>query len=648
MRNLLLFLLCSSSLFAQQPLDIARQSLKEASTTQDSIKAYQDLAWFIQRSYIDSSFYYNKKAQKLIERIGDSTAANTNLKELAGYIYRSGDYDKAIATYNEALNRYKLLGDSLNVAKIRSNLGAVYQTASQPEKAMKLYIKALEFFETDPVHEPITAQTLGNIGVLYNSLGNQKEAEKAYLQALAILEKGNNKIALGNVQSNLGGIYVTQKKYEQAKELLEETRELALATSNYATLAAVDHNLGTIAIDQKRFADAKVYFEEALSIKTQLGDLNEAATSQVSLAVIATAEDRYDDAVDLLQSAIKVFEKNNNKERLLVAYPALNAAYIYKNEADSAFVFLDKYTLLRDEMAKENAVQISTELDKKYQTEKKDRELAEQKAALLAKELEVRKTNSLLTVSGILLLAAVLLGFLFYRQQQLKNKQLRQENELRFAMARLNTQQKLEEQRLRISRDLHDNIGSQLTFLISSLDNLKYTQNMDRGLANEQLADLSEFTRITINELRDTIWAMNKGRISIDDLRSRLLGHINRAKHVDSEITLKIGDNVNATCSYSAVDGMHIFRIIQEALNNAIKYSEASNIDISIENESEDHIEIVIHDNGKGFETESDCGNGIKNMRERTLALQGSIDIHSEIDEGCKITVVVPEGDCDD
>jgi len=62
---------------------------------------------------------------------------------------------------------------------------------------------------------------------------------------------------------------------------------------------------------------------------------------------------------------------------------------------------------------------------------------------------------------------------MFYNQQKLRNSQLRKENELKTALAQIETQNRLQEQRLRISRDLHDNIGAQLTFIISSIDTLK-------------------------------------------------------------------------------------------------------------------------------------------------------------------------------
>ena len=77
-------------------------------------------------------------------------------------------------------------------------------------------------------------------------------------------------------------------------------------------------------------------------------------------------------------------------------------------------------------------------------------------------------------------------------------------------MAKIETQNKLQEQRLRISRDLHDNIGAQLTFIISSIDNLKFGFTDISEKLGSKLSNISSFTQQTIYELRDTIWAMNK------------------------------------------------------------------------------------------------------------------------------------------
>ena len=81
----------------------------------------------------------------------------------------------------------------------------------------------------------------------------------------------------------------------------------------------------------------------------------------------------------------------------------------------------------------------------------------------------------------------------------------KKEFELKTAFEKIESQNKLSEQRQSISRDLHDNIGSQLTLIISSIDNLKNIPKIDQTILSKKLSSISNFTRETITELRDTI-----------------------------------------------------------------------------------------------------------------------------------------------
>src|SRR5690606_2488490 len=201
-----------------------------------------------------------------------------------------------------------------------------------------------------------------------------------------------------------------------------------------------------------------------------------------------------------------------------------------------------------------------------FETEKKENEILKQRAQLAEKDLVVRRKNLWLFGSLGFALVLALLGYLLFNQQKLKNRQLQKEVELKFALAKIETQNQLQEQRLRISRDLHDNIGAQLTFIISSIDNLKYGfKDISEKLGNK-LSSISNFTSQTIYELRDTIWAMNKECITFEDLQSRIANFIEHAKNASEKIeySFNIDKNVNDSLVFSSVEGMNIYRIIQE------------------------------------------------------------------------------------
>ena len=299
---------------------------------------------------------------------------------------------------------------------------------------------------------------------------------------------------------------------------------------------------------------------------------------------------------------------------------------------------MDKlYAIYKDSLLNKETNSKVAELEVRFDTNEKEK-------LLLKKEIEVKNSRNNLIAVSVLAIFLGLLGFLIYRQQKLKNKQQEQEFKLQSAIKEIESQNSLHEQRLSISRDLHDNIGAQLTFVISSVDNLKLAEKITDDKINNQLNMISEFTKATIVELRDTIWAMNSDAFSFEDLRSRLFNFIDKAQSStrNLHITFVINESV-IKYKISSFAGITIYRIIQESINNAIKHSDASNIDITI-NENEYNLQVEIIDDGKGFDIdEIEYGNGILNMQKRVEDVHGKISVESTINSGTKILFTIPK-----
>jgi len=263
---------------------------------------------------------------------------------------------------------------------------------------------------------------------------------------------------------------------------------------------------------------------------------------------------------------------------------------------------------------------------------------------LAEKDLEVRRKNTYIYGSLGLAFVLALIGFLLYKQQKLKNYQLKKEGELKSALAKIETQNQLQEQRLRISRDLHDNIGAQLTFIISSIDNLKFGfTEMSEQLRNK-LSGISIFTSQTIYELCDTIWAMNKENITIEDLQARISNFIEQAKSASeqTDFSFNMDGDVSENQMFSSLEGVNIYRIIQEAVNNSLKYASAKSIEVNI-SKGQHKYKIDISDDGKGFDQNIVVlGNGLNNMKKRSREIGGEIEFLSKIGEGTKVVLEFP------
>ncbi len=218
---------------------------------------------------------------------------------------------------------------------------------------------------------------------------------------------------------------------------------------------------------------------------------------------------------------------------------------------------------------------------------------------------------------------------------------LQEENLLKDEIAQINIQNKLHQERLHISNDLHDNIGSQLTYIISSVDNMnhKFTE-LDDKLKNK-LSDITLFTKTTITQLRDTIWALNKDEISFEDLKARLFNYIENAKLAQQQTAFTFNGEMKTNFQLNSIQGVSIYRIVQEAINNSMKYAAATNVSLNITEQKEDLI-LSIKDDGIGFNiAEIDMGNGLENMRNRASSIGASIDIKSSSNKGTEIVLEI-------
>ncbi len=353
-----------------------------------------------------------------------------------------------------------------------------------------------------------------------------------------------------------------------------------------------------------------------------LGDLNH-------------AEKKYDEAILNYDKSLEFSLKYKFNNLLRHNYKMISECYEYSNNSKAALNAYKKHVFYKDSILNTETNSKIAELEVKFETKNKEKQLLE-------KEIEVKNTrNKLIAVSSLALFIG-LIGYLIYRQQKLKNKQQEQEFQLKSAISVIETQNKLHEQRLSISRDLHDNIGAQLTFVISSIDNLKFGNKIKDSKVTNQLTKISDFTRATIIELRDTIWAMNNSEFVFEDLRSRIFNFIEKAKFAREDVTFKFTiDEALQNIKLSSLVGINIYRTIQEAINNAVKYSEASEISVDVLKKNE-QIEIEIKDNGKGFDINTiDFGNGLYNMKKRVEEVAGVLKIESNINRGTIINILI-------
>ncbi|MEJ2113827.1 MAG: ATP-binding protein, partial [Flavobacteriaceae bacterium] len=160
----------------------------------------------------------------------------------------------------------------------------------------------------------------------------------------------------------------------------------------------------------------------------------------------------------------------------------------------------------------------------------------------------------------------------------------------------------------------------------------------------KKLNSISGFTLSTIYELRDTIWAMNKSEITFEDLKVRISNFIEKA-NLSAHNTLfnfEVEKNLENEKAFTSVEGMNIYRIIQEAVNNAIKYANAKHINVAFL-KSLDNMDISVKDDGIGFDIDNtEFGNGLNNIQKRAKDLNANVEFISSPTSGTEILVKKP------
>jgi signal transduction histidine kinase len=311
----------------------------------------------------------------------------------------------------------------------------------------------------------------------------------------------------------------------------------------------------------------------------------------------------------------------------------LNISEYYEKigEEKEALKYYQEYHLLNDSIIGKEHLNAVSQLEIKYETEKKEKEivtLSEQKlkddTRIAAQQRQVKWL--IVTVIGVIVLAALL--FLLFKQRT-KNKR---QSELIDAISET---QNIE--RKRIAQDLHDSIGGSLALIKNKLEVVS-------GKEQPSKQDLAETIK-TVTKTSD-----NLRRISHNLMPSELIkfGLISGIQSIIEQLNK---EELNAQLyahnmeqRIDPVKEIQLYRIIQEIIQNALKHANAKNISISL-NKYAKHLNLMIEDDGNGFDITSKknkTGIGLNNIKQRITQLKGTFNIDTAISKGTTFNIQIP------
>ncbi len=516
------------------------------------------------------------------------------------------------------------------------------------------------------------AVALNKLSLAYGLSGKHDQSVEALLRAARIFERLNAYAELSMVYGGYG-YGIKRRDLHSANFYMRKGIHIAESHGLKENLATLYDNYGVLKQMEDKSDSAYFYFSNALTLKRQLKDsvgipysLNKLAEmlaqqgkfkkalslmresdairnreegefgraeNLVYYAGIFTAMGNYDKAIDYYHRAIALGRPLQYKYLVQYAYQQLTELFEKTGKKGEALEHYRQYVAYKDSVNNAQVNNKIAELQIAYETEKKDRQLSEKELQLRNKSLQL--LGALVSV-GLL----ILVFFIWYRSSRQKQRHLLQTMHWKSQLQRSALEQKLVNEKLRISRDLHDNIGSNLTFIINALDNLA-RNGMGNGVT-QKLASIGTFGRETLTDLRDTIWAMKHDAGDTALLVMKVQGLKQKLNEAFDRPEITAYNRLQNTLPLSSAAMLNIYRLIQEALQNAVKHANATSVKV-IFSEEEDNLKITVEDDGQGFDINNiAAGNGLQNMRMRCQALNGIFTCQTSSAGTC-LSFVIPK-----
>jgi signal transduction histidine kinase len=525
---------------------------------------------------------YNKELNPDEKRIGNLYNTRANAYE------QNSDWEKALSNYFEALKLYEKIGFAKGIYGSYSNISWInYKKQSYPNAFLYAH-KALylQLLNKDSIG---ISKTYNNLGIYHAEKQNYDSAIYYFEKSIAIREKVNLKGELLYSYANIGGLYTLIKKYPIALQYYQKSLKISEEFDRPDNIANCYGNIGKTYEDMGQYVLAEEWYNKYKKISIQHGFRDLLSNSYLGLA--------------------NIFQKTGKWKE--------------------AYKYLDLHVQLNDSLLNKENITAMTEMQTKYETEKK-----EQENKILAqnnhiKDLEIQKKKAIIRWQAVIFILATLLlsviAYLFYQRQKV---QLQQKSEQEKYKVMILAE---EQERMRIAQELHDGIGQILStskLILSSVqetipepDVLEYPMQLVDNACQEvrnishNLAPVAFMKGGLVPAIEELVQQIN--------LSNKVFVRLN---HIDIHKT-------------EQNDEIILFRIVQEVINNMLKHAQATQIDINIYTQK-DELVLSIKDNGKGFDTkqiEQSKGLGWKSIFSRASLLNGKVFVQSDSNKGTTV-----------
>jgi signal transduction histidine kinase len=575
------------------------------------------------RTYLDSSMHYSK-----VSGYKDKEA---NCHFMFGLLERvGGNYDKALDHLAKNIKYFEK--DSTNKAYALFQVAIIHRNEGDYEESLGTYLEILEIFE----HKKDTsamASTFNSIANIYGDMDKHDEAISNYKNANSIFANKNDKRNQTNTLNNIAEIYLRKTDTLSSRDFASQSLKIAQGLEEDYAIGSAYHMLGRtyLSSDKKKalnnYLKSKTYLEKIsfkrglVTLYNDLGDYYKASNNSTQ-------------SIFYYKRALEILDESNDLLKIKNTYEGLSDNYALVNDYKKAYEFQSLYISTKDSLFNEENIKSINLLQKQFETEKKNKEIAEQQLEINNKEGElIKKSSQIIYMAGIamfLLIVAIFTWFIYQQKQKRKNQEivtLKREYQIKSLESLIEGEEK---ERFRIAKELHDGVNGDLSAIKYKLSSLL---EMNNKVINEAITMIDS----SCEQVRAISHNLVPPSLENFNIVEATENYCNNLNAVNKEaITFQfIGNEVKI----SKKAEVNAFRIIQELVTNALKHANANEINVQISNR-EEVLQITVEDDGKGFDKNNidNSGIGLSNIQSRVNYLNAELDMISN-SQGTSCTI---------
>ncbi len=573
------------------------------------------------------------QAQKLYLKVLQMPDASEDLKDSTKYLMaRKGIILGKLDTSLRIVNLSIADAEQRNKTKFLSSFytlkAACYHHQMLLDSAIFYYIKSIEL-DIAAQKELKVAYTKVNVGNLFLQQHNWQEAEQFFSEALATIRQLNDSLYLSGVLTSLSTVQFELEKLDASLVSVQEALKVAQQRNDIVGLLLAHRQFGHLSRKNNAPDLALFHYLEADKIAEKIKQPYYIALTSLDLLLLYSEIKKPKKAIEYGEKAM-VYSGEFTTQTATI-YKNLALAYEQIGAHEKAFQYMSKANEVREKVANESNQRIINDLKEQYSSAQKDKEIAEQNL-IIVKEKEKRLIYFFVAIGAglVIVLLGVLLFFKNYlHKMELSRVKARKKRELLESLI-----QGENNERRRISYELHDGISNQMfnmKLYLTSKEQLD-KENVSKMV---QLLDLAqdEMRRIAHNLL--PIDFEKKNIVEVLEEYSKKLS-LPKGMSLDFQI-YKTGQRL-----ISKENQLILFRVMQEFIGNSLKHSQATELNIQIL-EDESQLKVQIEDNGLGFDMHSNLenGQGVKSSLNRLKTIQAEVNIETRKGNGTFIEILI-------